>query len=68
MFDLESDLFLWRGEAFIYKYLLSSYYVPGTILSDGDKQLTKQSPLHLHAHILVGLLLMSRVQNIVSFF
>ena len=47
---------------FIYlynKYLLSSYYVPGTILSDGDKQLTKQSPLHLHAHILVGLLLMS---------
>ena len=44
---------------FIYpynKYLLSSYYVPGTILSDGDKQLTKQSPLHHHAYILVGLL------------
>ena len=32
MFDLESDLFLLREEAFIYKYLLSSYYVPVAIL------------------------------------
>ena len=32
MFDLESDLFLLWEEAFIYKYLLSSYYVPVAIL------------------------------------
>lgn len=34
MFDLDSDLsfFGGRGEAFIYKYLLSSYYVPDTVL------------------------------------
>lgn len=32
MLDLDSDLFFAGGEAFIHKYLLSSYYVAVTVL------------------------------------